>query len=91
MLTCVWVCIASSRVVLISPYPEVGFIEKSTGKVELEVDADVILSAKPLYTSASVGWCTLRVRLTRELEKRLVSNRYHRKKINKGPSHGHFS
>ena len=31
-----------------------GFIEKSTGKVELEIDADVILSAKPLYTSASV-------------------------------------
>lgn len=36
------------------PYPAVGFIEKNTGKVELEVDADVILSAKPLYTSASV-------------------------------------
>ena len=40
-----------------SPYHEVGFIEKSTGKVELEVDADVILSAKPLYTSA--GRCEL--------------------------------
>jgi hypothetical protein len=33
------------------PYRAVGFIEKSTGKIELEVDADVILSAKPLYTS----------------------------------------
>ena len=36
------------------PQSMVGFIEKSTGKVELEVDADITLSAKPLYTSASV-------------------------------------
>jgi hypothetical protein len=38
----------------IVPQSMVGFIEKRTGKVELEVDADVILSVKPFYNSASV-------------------------------------